>query len=399
MEYKVDVATFFSPTTTGSVDKSVNTFQVDLRDQRIHQVFDGFLEILLNLLAHRDYTTYLHSLRVAELARRIGIFLQLAEEEVLTLEHGGLIHDIGQLSIPDDVLLKPSRFSIQDRYIMDSHPLIGAQLFSGKGLDEALIEIVLRHHERLDGSGYPDGLSGPDISLYTRVVAVADVYEALIARRPYKRKLSRNGALEILALDVREGKLDGEIVRGLDQVTQDWDPLSICGKTVPEALTRLENFRSSSYFREPLSQFYSYRYLLALEESHQFLYDGTCYDLFALSFRHLRNLNRDKGYIETDRIIITIGEQLQKRVAAIVDKDPQLLLPSPLFLKKGADYIIYCRHDADRCRALLQLIEESIAAAKSCWGIECVCYKRIFMPGTPFSDALDLLFTGDDKYA
>lgn len=82
----------------------------------------------------------------------------------MTLEHGGLIHDIGKLSIPDDVLLKPSRFSIQEHYIMDSHPLIGAQLFSGKGLDEGLIEIALRHHERLDGSGYPDDLSGAELS-------------------------------------------------------------------------------------------------------------------------------------------------------------------------------------------------------------------------------------------
>lgn len=377
---------------------SASAFQVDFRDQRIHQVFDGFLEILLNLLAHRDYTTYLHSLRVAELSRRIGSYLQLDDEEILTLEHGGLIHDVGKLSIPDDVLLKPSRFTIQDRYIMDSHPLIGAQLFGGKGLEDELIDIVLRHHERLDGSGYPDGLSGSDISIYTRIVAVADIYEALIARRPYKRNLGRIDALDMMMSDVREGKIDRDIVRILKQVTQDWDPLVIRGKPFADTLARLEGFRSSSYFREPLSQFYSYRYLLALEENHQFLLDGKPYDLFVLSFRHLRNLNREKGYIEADRILMTIGEQLQKRVVAIADQCSQPLAPDLLFLKKGADYIIYCRYEAKRSWALLRLIKESIAEAQSRWQVECVSCHRRFSADTPFSAALDLLFAVDEKY-
>jgi putative nucleotidyltransferase with HDIG domain len=368
-------------------------FQIDLGDQKVHHVFDGFLDILLNLLAHRDYTTYLHSLRVAELSRRIGIRLQLEKDEILSLEHGGLIHDIGKLSIPDDVLLKPGRFSSHDRHIMNGHPLVGAQLFEGKGLDERLIDIVLRHHERLDGSGYPDGLVAESISIYPRIVAVADVYEALIARRPYKRDHNRDDALTILAFDVRDGKLDGEVVEALVAVTHGWNPLTIQGLAYTESMARLEDFRHSSYFREPLSRYFSYRYLFSLEESRKISVNEAPYALFALCFRNLKTLNRIKGYIVTDTILSTIGEDLLRRIGLIEGEDSQTRFPTLLFLKKGADYIIYSRFEPERCRYLQRLIRDSINEARCNWGIECDCHHHRFAADIPFAEAFDLLFS------
>ncbi len=370
-----------------------NCFKIDLKDQKIHYVFDGFLDILLSLLAHRDYYTYLHSLRVAELSRRIGIQLHLRMDEVLALEHGGLIHDIGKLSIPDDVLLKPGRFSIHDRHIMNSHALIGADLFKDKGIDTRLIDMVLQHHERLDGSGYPQGREADSISFYARIIAVADVYEALIARRPYKRNRSHEDALEILLLDVQNRKLDKNVVEALTAVTERWNPLTIEGNSYPESLAQLEDFRHSCYFREPLSQFYSYRYLFSFENDYQSPLNATPYALFALCFRNLKTLNRQKGYLETDNVLCTIGEQLQDRISEIVQANMPPENPVLLFLKKGADYIIYNQFDPQRCQRLEKIIRESISEARSIWGVECECRQRRFGAGEPFKAALDVLFT------
>ena len=375
------------------------TCQIDLEDRKIHHVFDSFLDMLLRLLAHRDHYTYLHSMRVAELSRRIGLCLGLDKDEILTLEHGALIHDVGKLSIPDDVLLKPGRFSNHDRCIMNSHPLIGAQLFDNKGIDERLVEIILRHHERLDGSGYPDGLTAQRISIFPRIVAVADIYEALIARRPYKPERTRAEALEILLSDVHSGKLDAEATTALASVTGSWCPLSIQEQNYPEDLARLEGFRHSCYFREPLSQFYSYRYLFAFEENRANPLSAMPYSLFALCFHNLKTLNRERGYLETDSILCSIGEELQRRISLLAEYHPDSEAPLLLFLKKGADFIIYNRYEYRRCQQVRRLIRKCIDEAKSKWEVECECRQRRFLAGEPFVEALDLIFTQDEDCA
>jgi len=381
----------FSPTSHCEI-KNKNSLQVDLRDYRIHHVFDGFLDILLNLLAHRDYSTYLHSLRVAEISRRIGLSLFLTEDEVTLLEHGGLIHDIGKISIPDDILLKPGRFSTQDHYIMSTHSRVGAQLFCDRGIDERLAEIALNHHERLDGSGYPNGLQGDHISLYARIVAVADVYEALIAKRPYKQSFNHKTALDNLWQDVDDGKLDGAIVIALEKVTLDWNPLEIKGLSFPEPIFQLENFRRSTYFREPMSPFYNYRYLFTLENNQKIPFKRTSYSLLSISFLHLKTLNRVKGYIETDRIINAFGERLQEHIDTICDTLSAQGVPTPLLLKKGADYVIYCPYKGRRWQQVQQAITNSIKEVKEKNQISCLLHHRDFSATVPFEDALNQLF-------
>ena len=380
---------------SGGIHSGHNTkkyLQVDLEDHRIHHVFDGFLDILLNLLAHRDYSTYLHSLRVAEISRRIGLSIFLTDDEVTLLEHGGLIHDIGKISIPDDILLKPGRFSTQDRYIMSTHSMVGAQLFCGKGIDERLAEIALNHHERLDGSGYPNGLQGDHISLYARIVAVADVYEALIAKRPYKQSFNRKTALDNLWQDVEDGKLDGSIVIALEKVTLDWNPLEIKGLSIPGPIFQLEEFRRSTYFREPMSPFYNYRYLFNLENNKSTPFRRTSYSLLSVSFQHLKTLNKVKGYIETDRIINAFGEHLQERIDIICDTLSSQANPTTLLLKKGADYVIYCPYKGKRWQKVQQAITDCINDIQEKYQISCQLHQRHFSATVRFEDALNQLF-------
>lgn len=373
-------------------------FQVNLDNHELHYLFDEFIEILLSLLSYRDYYTYLHSLRVAELSKKIGQLMKLSEDEILTLEHGGLIHDIGKISIPDDVLLKPGFFSTHDRRIMNSHAQIGAQLFSGRGLDERLIDIALSHHERLDGSGYPNAKTAASLSLFPRIVAVADVYEALIAKRPYKPARNHKASMEELTLEVCQGKLDAEVVRALAEVTSNWSPLSIEATSVPITLARLESFRHSTYFREPLSQFYNYRYLLHLENSRFKHLPKNDYGLFCISVKGLKKLNATRGYLETDALINSIGAQLLERINYVQeDSQPSPLDPEILLLKKGADFIIYSRHDAVRCQQLLEQIGKTLHHALNKWNIDCDCHHSHFDANKPFSEALDLLFNVEEN--
>ena len=121
--------------------------------------------------------------------------------------------------------------------------------------------------------------------------------------------------------------------------------------------------------------------------------NATPYALFALCFRNLKTLNRQKGYLETDNVLCTIGEQLQDRISEIVQANMPPENPVLLFLKKGADYIIYIQFDPQRCQRLEKIIRESISEARSIWGVECECRQRRFGAGEPFKAALDVLFT------
>ena len=148
-------------------------------------------EIMDEVLANRDQYTFDHAFHVAEISKQIGKELGLSEEELQSLELGCLVHDIGKTAIPDDVLLKPTRFDYKEKDIIKYHPLIGAKLIARHIQDDRITDVILHHHERLDGSGYPLGIKGKDIDLFSRIVAVADTYEAIVAQRPYKKPLGK----------------------------------------------------------------------------------------------------------------------------------------------------------------------------------------------------------------
>ena len=184
-------------------------------------------DVMGNMFGSRDIYSLDHSLRAAAISRRIGLRLGLSSEDLKTLEMGCLLHDIGKSAIPDDILLKPGCFNDVDRDIVQMHPTIGAKFLEGCYPDDRITDIILHHHERLDGSGYPSGLEGDDIGLMVRIVSVADVYEALIVKRPYKTAMTSTQAIETLRDEVKEGLLDQSVVEVLEKVVASWDPLTI----------------------------------------------------------------------------------------------------------------------------------------------------------------------------
>lgn len=157
-----------------------------------------------------------HSDGVARLSRFIGTMLELSEESCEMLELAGLLHDIGKLRQPDELLDKPGKLSAEEYAHIQRHSFDTYAILKNIHGMEKIAAWAAQHHERLDGSGYPHRLAAGDLSLEARIVAVADVFQALAQKRPYRESLSPDEILEILNEMVDEGKLDREVVMCVD---------------------------------------------------------------------------------------------------------------------------------------------------------------------------------------
>ncbi len=175
------------------------------------QLLIGIVRSLISTLDARDPYTCGHSDRVALIARCIGERLQLGEKPCEQLYLSGLLHDLGKIGVPDEVLHKPGKLTDEEFQIIKKHPRIGYEILKHLPQLQHVLPGVLHHHESLDGSGYPDGLRGNAIPLFARILAVADSYDAMTSARPYRAGMNVNKALGILA-DGAGTQWDAEIV-------------------------------------------------------------------------------------------------------------------------------------------------------------------------------------------
>jgi putative nucleotidyltransferase with HDIG domain len=163
--------------------------------QEMEKTYDQTLAALTFALDARDRETRGHSLRVAQIASRLGQALGLSERQIKALERGALLHDIGKIGISDTILHKPAPLTEAEWEMMRMHPEIGARIVEGIPFLEESLPVIRYHQERWDGSGYPIGLQKNDIPLMARIFAVADVFDALTSARPYRKKVTVEKAL------------------------------------------------------------------------------------------------------------------------------------------------------------------------------------------------------------
>ena len=188
-------------------------YAIDLRKtyRRLQQAIFQSLLGLANALEAKDPYTRGHSERVARLARRIAVEAGVAPAAAATIAQAGLLHDLGKIAIPEGLLRKPGALSGEEWAVMRQHPVVGAQIVAPLEFFADGAVILRHHHERHDGSGYPDGLRGELIPLGARIVAVADVYDALTSDRPYRSRLSHAEAVRLI--DAEAGRtLDAHLV-------------------------------------------------------------------------------------------------------------------------------------------------------------------------------------------
>lgn len=164
------------------------------------RLVDGFelLKAMLTVVDNKDRYTRHHSIQVTEHALALAAALSLSETTLRVLRAGALLHDIGKIAIPDRILRKPGRLNQAEYELIKGHPTIGANLIRAMPDLNEISAAVVSHHERFDGTGYPQGLGGAEIPLLARVLAVADAYSAMTSDRPYRRALTHEEAMEEL---------------------------------------------------------------------------------------------------------------------------------------------------------------------------------------------------------
>jgi putative nucleotidyltransferase with HDIG domain len=180
------------------------------------------IRALTSAIDARDPYTLGHSLRVGQLSMMIGREIDLNETVLARLEIGGYLHDIGKIGIRDAVLLKPGRLTPEEREVIQEHPSIGMSILEAVDLPAEVMQFVSGHHERLDGSGYPKGLSGREVSVVARIAAVADMYDAVTTERPYRGPMDPEEALALLRSEAGR-LLDPNVVQALASIQYEWE--------------------------------------------------------------------------------------------------------------------------------------------------------------------------------
>ncbi|WP_034629870.1 HD domain-containing phosphohydrolase [Desulfotruncus alcoholivorax] len=181
-----------------------------MRDEM--ETVENIFIFLARIIDARDTYTRGHSERVAEVTARIALKMGLDKGSIANITKGAIVHDIGKVGLPSELIRKTGLLTQEEYCIVQQHPLVGEKIMASLSTARHLLVFIRSHHERLDGSGYPDGLKAEEIPLGVRILSVADVFDALTSDRPYRNALSIDQAIRVLWEEVQKGWWDGEVV-------------------------------------------------------------------------------------------------------------------------------------------------------------------------------------------
>lgn len=295
-------------------------------NERIH-LYEQNLLSLASVIEQRDTYTAGHGRRVGEYSRLIGETLGLSHQEQENLYRAGIVHDIGKIAIPDSILLKPTPLEPIERCLIEEHVTASYDLLKRIEIFAPIAQIVRYHHERLDGSGYPDKLNGNEIPYLSQIMAVADCFDAMTTNRIYKGRKTLPQALEELA-SARGTLFNVDIVdaaiKALGSVTLE---LTVSQRPT----TALEMERFSYFYKDPLTGAYSLSYLnfLYLEPDFQ---EYT--QIWFVKLGNINELNQQYGW-ET-------GDDLLRRYAQFLI---QLCPDTAVIRFEGDDFIMFKKEE------------------------------------------------------
>ncbi len=197
-----------------------------LRLKQFTDELDNAETVLFSLaltIEAKDPYTEGHCDRLSKYSVALGEKLGLPQELRVALRRGGLVHDIGKLAVPEHILLKPGPLTLEERKIMEQHTVIGEGICAPLRSFRHVLPIIRHHHEKQDGSGYPDGLKGAQVPLTARILQITDIYDALTTDRPYRKALPLEKAFAILREEVKRGWWDGSILDEFEAVVHGYE--------------------------------------------------------------------------------------------------------------------------------------------------------------------------------
>jgi len=260
-----------------------------------------------NMIDQRDTYTAGHTVRVASYCKLLAQEMNLGKEETNVLLKAANLHDIGKIATPDSVLLKPGKLSALDYDLIKLHASAGYDMLSNLTMYKGLAQIIRHHHERYDGQGYPDQLQGTDIPLLSRVITVADAFDAMTTNRIYKPRTAINEAVKELK-QLSGSQFDPDITTVALKVLKNIES-QVGINQLPK--NQMEQRRFSYFFSDKLTGVYNEDYLQIILQNNKELHEYKC--LHNLHIKNLQQYNNRQGWEEGNMLMQEIAHEIQDR--------------------------------------------------------------------------------------
>ncbi|HZF69802.1 HD domain-containing phosphohydrolase, partial [Sulfuricurvum sp.] len=293
------------------------------RIQEKINLYEQNLFSLVSLIEQRDNYTAGHGKRVGEYSRLIAAQMGLSNAQQEDLYRAGALHDIGKVAIPDSILLKPGALEAIERILIEEHVNAGYTLLKRVDIFSSIAEIVRYHHERLDGSGYPNKISGDSLPLLSQIMAVADCFDAMTTTRIYKGRKSLKEALEEL-LSTRGIKFRSDII---DAAMIALANVSLESNHSQRPTTPLEMERFSYFYKDSLTGVYTSAYLNFLFFEPDF---GQYRQMWLINLGNIGHFNKVYGWAEGDNLLKRYAQMIQERYPTL-----------PIIRFQGDDFILF----------------------------------------------------------
>ena len=259
----------------------------------------------VDMIEQRDTYTAGHTERVARYCQKIARSMGVAEQEIIKLYKAATLHDIGKIATPDSVLLKPGKLNSLDYDLIKLHATAGYEMLSNIAMYKDLAEIILHHHERHDGQGYPDGLRGTEVPFLSRILTVADAFDAMTTNRIYKpRKQIQEALAELESLSGSQFHPD-VVAAALKALKETTSPVAITQAPTSD----IEKKRFSYFFNDKLTGLFNEDYLRIFLLNNQNLLEYSC--LHILSLQNVVDYNKRQGWEQGNRLIQEFAAELQ----------------------------------------------------------------------------------------
>jgi len=270
---------------------------LNLQTQEMNDNYEKSIYSMVELIEQRDTYTAGHSKRVASYCEIIAKEMGYSSEECKLIHQAGILHDIGKIETPDAVLLKPKSLNDLEYKLIQEHVTVGYKLLNSIPMFQPMANIVYSHHERYDGSGYPNALKGDEIDKLARIMIVADAFDAMTTNRIYKARKSVPEALEELHI-LSAKQFDPEVVKSAI--------ISLSNITIDENInqlpkTKLEKERFAYFYNDTLSQVYNQNYLdlVLIKNSYEKSYSN----MIVFSLNNFSAFNKKYGWEEGDKLL------------------------------------------------------------------------------------------------